>query len=255
MKNNTYNPETYWSAVANRMAKREKNVILAGDDEPYYEYKRVEFLSMLKKFDFKDKNVCEIGCGPGGNLAEVLKLNPKKLTGVDISADMLNIAKSNLNNNQVEFHKTNGTSIEIPTDTFDVVFTATVLQHNTDEEMLAKLIAEIARISKHRVVFFERVESKIMGDDLCKGRPVRYYESIMNAHGYKLLNVDFINIRVSYYICGALRKIFNGANHQEGEPLNSTAYLLQKITLPITKILDKIFTSKKDIAAMSFIKQ
>ena len=42
-----YNPETYWSEVAKRIKSRKGKNIIAGDDEPFYRYKRKKFLKML----------------------------------------------------------------------------------------------------------------------------------------------------------------------------------------------------------------
>ncbi|MBC36107.1 MAG: hypothetical protein CL663_08720 [Bacteroidetes bacterium] len=72
----SYHPEKYWSEVGSRIQEREqgKNVI-AGDDEPFYRYKRVKFLKLLKEIDFDRKKVLEVGCGPGGNLLEMHNLS------------------------------------------------------------------------------------------------------------------------------------------------------------------------------------
>ena len=43
-----YHPEPYWSEVADRIAERGDKNVIAGDDEPYYRYKRAEFLEMLR---------------------------------------------------------------------------------------------------------------------------------------------------------------------------------------------------------------
>jgi len=59
---------------------------------------------------------------------------------------------------------------------------------------------------------------------------------------------------VSYFVCGAIRKLLNPKSRQEGEPLNSVSVFLQKITLPLTMGLDKIFKSRKDIAKLEFVK-
>ena len=91
-----YHPEPYWSDVARRIKARKGKNVIAGDDEPYYRYKRERFLSLLHEIDFKDKTVLEIGSGPGGNLKSLLSLSPRKLTGVDISPEMIELAKSNL---------------------------------------------------------------------------------------------------------------------------------------------------------------
>lgn len=118
--------------------------------------------------------------------------------------------------------------------------------------MLVALIQEMCRVSKKQVVIFERIENEIKGDELCLGRPVKYYESFMNKNEFSLFSKKFINIRVSYYLCGIIRKGLNSAERQEGEPLNWISNTLQKGFLPITKLLDKIFTSEKDVAKLEF---
>ncbi len=246
-----YHPEPYWSEVAKRIKARKGKNVIAGDDEPYYRYKRDRFLALFREVDFKGKTVLEIGCGPGGNLKELLSHSPKSLTGVDISPDMIELAKSNLPP-QVNILKVNGTSLPFEDRSFDCVFTATVLQHNTDETMLRQLMSEMCRVTADKLYLFERIENEILGDDLCYGRPVSYYENICNQNGFELTGLKFINIRASYYVSGAIRKGFNSRKRVEGEPLTRFSVWLQRITLPVTKQIDKIFTSRKDIARLEF---
>ena len=246
-----YHPEDYWSEVGKRIAERETGNVIAGDDEPYYRYKRNRFLEMFHAIPFKGKSVLEIGNGPGGNLIEVWKHQPSRLTGVDISAEMVALAKKNVPEG-IEIIKINGTELPFADQTFDIVFTSTVLQHNTDEKMLYQIIEELCRVSKDKVYLFERIEKEITGDELCLGRPVSYYANIMIENDFKLIREEFINIRSSYYVSGAIRKGLNPTTRKEGEPLNKLSLYLQNLTLPITKQLDKIFTSKKDIAKLTF---
>jgi SAM-dependent methyltransferase len=246
-----YHPEPYWSDVAKRIKARKGKNVIAGDDEPYYRYKRERFLDLLYEVDFTGKRVLEIGSGPGGNLKALLSRSPKSLTGVDISPDMVELAKSNLPP-EVEIIKVNGTKLPFEDRSFDYVFTATVLQHNTDEIMLKQLMAEMCRVSAEKVFLFERIEDEITGDELCYGRPVSYYESICREHGFELASSKWINIRASYYVSGAIRKGLNPKTRVEGEPLNSLSIGLQKLTLPVTRHLDKIFTSRKDVARLEF---
>ncbi len=246
-----YHPEPYWSGVAKRIKSREGENVIAGDDEPFYRYKRKQFLKMLHAVDFTGKSILEIGSGPGGNLKEIWTKKPSRLTGADISAEMISLAKSHLNSN-IELVKIDGTSLPFQDQEFDYVFTATVLQHNTKEEMLKKIMAELCRVSKEKIFLFERIEPKIKGDDLCYGRPVEYYEEICNQHGFELQSKSFINIRVSYFISGIIRKIFGKKRRIEGEPYRKSVIILQKITLPVTKLLDKVFVSKKDVARLEF---
>ena len=254
MKKEVYHPEKYWTEVGQRIEEREngKNVI-AGDDEPYYRYKRVEFLKLLNQYDFHNKSVLEVGHGPGGNLMEVYKHRPSRLEGVDISEQMVKLAKNKIPK-EIKVQTINGTELPFDDQEFEIVFTATVLQHNTDESMLKQLISELSRVSSDKVVLFERIESTIKGDDLCLGRPIEYYRSIMKANGFELESTKYINIRSSYFISGAIRKTLNPKDRKEGEPLNRLSIALQHLALPVSNVLDKIFKSKKDIGRLEFIR-
>ena len=248
-----YHPEEYWSEVATRIKSRKGKNVIAGDDEPFYRYKRKKFLQLLNTVKFSGKSVLELGCGPGGNLQEVWKKLPKRLAGADISKEMIKLSKEKLPN-EIELVKIDGATLPYKDREFDYVFTATVLQHNTDEEMLKKIVGEICRVSKEKVFLFERIENTIKGDELCYGRPVSYYEEICNSHGFKLVSTNFINIRVSYFVCGIIRKVFSPKSRKEGEPLNRLAIILQKVKLPFTSQFDKIFKSKKDVAKLEFVR-
>lgn len=248
-----YHPEEYWSKVARRIKSRKGKNVIAGDDEPFYRYKRKKFLRLLNSVNFKNKSVLEIGCGPGGNLQEIWQQSPSRLAGADISEEMIGLSRNKLPN-AIDLVKIDGTTLPFKDKEFDYVFTATVLQHNTDEEMMKKILAEICRVSKEKVILFERIEKKLKGDELCVGRPVAYYENICNNHGFKLIAKKFINIRVSYLVCGIIRKVFSPKSREEGEPLSKFATFLQRIKLPFTIQLDKIFKSKKDIAKLDFIR-
>ena len=155
-----YHPEPYWSDVAKRIKSRKGKNVIAGDDEPYYRYKRARFLSLLNEIDFTGKTVLEIGNGPGGNLKALLSKKPKSLTGVDISPEMVELAKSNLPP-EVNIIKIDGTTLPFEDQSFDYVFTATVLQHNTNEEMLLKLMTELCRVAKEKVFAGLRVGDRL----------------------------------------------------------------------------------------------
>ncbi len=251
MKTN-YHPEPYWSKVAKRIKDRQGQNVIAGDDEPYYRYKRERFLEMLSAVDFNGKSVLEIGHGPGGNLKHIAEnYQPSQLNGVDISADMVALAGSSLPAS-VNVQKVNGTALPFGDDSFEVVFSATVLQHNTDERMLFALIDEMCRVASSEVHIFERIDDPIAGDELCLGRPVAYYADRFKANGFELGGTEFINIHSSYLVCGAIRKGLNPKSRQEGEPLNEFSTGLQNILLPVTKQLDKVVTKKRDLARLSF---
>jgi len=252
MTKKNYHPESYWSDVANRMEMRdEEGEIIAGDDEPYYRYKRKKFLELLQAINFSGKKVLEVGSGPGGNLVEVSKLNPSKLVGADISQKMVSLAKKRVPD-AVDVVKTDGTKLPFEDNSFDIVFTATVLQHVTDEKMLKPLLEEICRVSSDSIYLFEKVDKNIQGDELCMARPVSYYNNIMEQFGFNLSRKKPINIRMSYYVSGAIRKGLNPSSRKEGEPLNGISVFAQNLTLPITQIIDKVWYAEKDLVMMQY---
>lgn len=254
MSADKYHPERYWSEVGARIKERENGQnVIAGDDEPYYRYKRRRFLELLHEVTYTGKSVLEIGHGPGGNLLEVWSHQPKRLHGVDISDQMVALARAKISS-EIQVQKVNGTALPYADGEFDIVFSATVLQHNTDDEMLRQLMSEMARVSSDQVILYERVEATIKGDDLCLGRPVDYYSSIMQPHGYSLTSTKPINVRASYYVSGAIRKLLNPSSRQEGEPLTDLSVLLQKATLPITSLIDRLWSSEKDVCRIVYRK-
>jgi SAM-dependent methyltransferase len=250
-QNEKYHPEPYWSEVAKKIKARKGTNVLAGDDEPFYRYKRARFLNMLRTLDFKGKKVLELGCGPGGNLLEVYKGMPSRLVGADISADMVEIAGNNTPE-AVEIVKINGLELPFADAEFDLVFSVTVLQHNTDAAMMRQILSEMCRVSASEVVLFERIEHSLKGDDLCMGRPVDYYAEICGSQGFELVETSFINIRSSYLVCGAIRKGLNPSSRKEGDPLTPFSFALQNGTLHITKLLDKAFPSRTDLGKLVF---
>lgn len=249
---NNYHPEPYWSEVAERIDSRGENNVLAGDDSPFYRYKRQQFLKLFNSVDFTEKDVLEIGCGPGGNLIELNKHNPANIYAADISENMIKLAKANIGSIPVSFHKTNGTTLPFADQSIDIVFSVTVLQHNSDEDMMKALLREMCRVSRDKVILFERVESTLKGDELCVGRPVEYYNAICEQEGFEIKDVQFINIQSSYLVSGAAGKLFSPKNRKEGQKLSTVSELLQSATLPLTKVLDKVFKVERDLAKLEF---
>lgn len=247
-----YNPETYWDEVAENISVRSEPNFIAGDDDPYYRYKRKRFLALLGSIQFSGKTVLEIGCGPGGNLDFLYSRGCRQLTGVDVSQKMVSLAKKALQDKPVDVRKTDGINLPFADKKFDLVFTSTVLQHITDEKALHELIKEICRVAKDEVFLFEHIESKTEGNESNLGRPVGYYEALLHAHRFVLAGKHSLPIQASYLACGLVRKIFNRKNRKEGEPLSPLSVFLEKLALPITSLFDQIVPSNRDVMLLKF---
>lgn len=251
---NNYHPEPYWNDVAKRIAKRTDAKYIAGDNEPYYRYKRNRFLKLLHAIPFTNKTVLEIGSGPGGNLIEIYNQHPKALYGVDISEEMIALAKQTVAGKNIHLQKNDGISLPFAVNYFDVSLTSTVLQHITDEIMLGQVIAEMCRVTNSDVYIFERIEKQLKGTPLCMGRPVTYYEALFSTHRFTLAETTFLNIHISYFVSGVIRKLFNKHTKQEGEPISNLSRMMQNATLPLTCILDPLLKTERELAMLHFRK-
>jgi SAM-dependent methyltransferase len=254
MGQNDYRPAEYWNAVAVAIQQRHGKNIVAGDDDPYYLYKRKKFLRLLHELPLQNRNVLEIGCGPGGNLVEVMQHNPKKLYAVDISDKMIAIAKQSTAG-KADIVKTNGADLPFEDRQFDLTFSSTVLQHITGEDILEKLVGEICRVSSKDVYIFERIEKKKKMSVSNVGRTIPEYERLFAANGFVLEEKKFLHLHWSRLACGGIRKVFNNKNRREGEKGSAIAAVLEKLSLLVTKPLDKIFPVNSDTAMMHFARK
>jgi ubiquinone/menaquinone biosynthesis C-methylase UbiE len=250
----SYHTEAYWDDVAKHIREREGSNLIAGDDEPYYRYKRSLFLQLFSGLQVRDRSVLEIGSGPGGNLLQLKQMGCKKVAGADISSNMIALAQRSLGEHAI-IRKTDGVSLPFENRSYDLVFTSTVLQHNTDEGKLILLIKDMARVAKEEIVLFERIEKTVRGHESNLGRPVSYYANLLNSCGFKLEETRFLPIQASYYTCGAIRKLFNSKSRKEGEPLSPFSILLEKVTLPVTRVLDRLIPSNRDLGMLRFTRK
>lgn len=92
---------------------------------------------------FIDKSVLCIGVGSGDELQAIVKRKPVKIIGIDISAKLLDIARSRFPD--VEFRKMNMTEMDFPDSCFDFVYSSLTLHYANDWDML---LAEIYRVLK-----------------------------------------------------------------------------------------------------------
>lgn len=253
----SYDVRKYWNEVADELKERADadSAVVAGDDEPYYTYKRNLFIQKLLSLSLNSKSVLEVGCGPGGNLKVIQdNFQVSKLSGCDISESMLALSKSNLSD-KVDLFQIDGKDIPKDKDVYDVVFTSTVLQHIVDPIMLEPLINSITKVSGDKVYLFERIEKTIKGHDSNQGRPVSYYSSLFEEGGFELVNHEFIFTGVSRVVSGVIRKLFNSVGRKEGQQQSAIARGLQKFALIFTKPLDKLIRWDSGLCMLEFRKK
>lgn len=144
-----YNVQEYWDAVGAAITKRPlPDPAVAGDDSPVQRYKRDKFLKMLLLSVPPGTSVLEVGSGPGENLSTLKGAGTaKRLAGADIAPSMIALARGR--GHEVFF--TDGQTLPFADGEFDVVFSATALQHNP---VFAPLLGEMCRVTAAQVLLF-----------------------------------------------------------------------------------------------------
>src|SRR5271163_4853887 len=91
----------------------------------------------------------EIGCGPG-RLMRPMARHFVEIDGVDVSDEMIGIAKKRLNDlPNAHPHHTDGATLSLfPDDTFEFVYSYAVFQHIPSREVVVQYLRETHRVMK-----------------------------------------------------------------------------------------------------------
>ncbi|MAG47862.1 hypothetical protein CL617_04610 [archaeon] len=104
-------------------------------------------------FPTKERKVLDAACGPGRNINAILGAGAKEVTGLDLTPNLLNIAKKRFKNNKnVNFSQHNlEKKLPFEDESFDVVVCCKALPHikNIDQ-----VLGEFKRILKKNGVMF-----------------------------------------------------------------------------------------------------
>ena len=103
-----------------------------------------------------DKNLLEVCAGTLQNSIAIAKTNNNiKITAIDRSVRMLDVAKNNMtkaNISNIDIKVMDATKLELKDKTFDVVIISLVL-HELEEELQQKILLEIYRVLKNNGKF------------------------------------------------------------------------------------------------------
>lgn len=100
------------------------------------------FIETVLCYPLRHGSALDFGCGPG-RLTNALTRKFAKVTGVDISSAMLDIARSNVS---AEFIEISSDTLPFPDRTFDFLCTFHVLQHVPSAQIAYSYIREFIRV-------------------------------------------------------------------------------------------------------------
>lgn len=249
---NDYNPREYWSHVADEIAERSAGNVIAGDDTPFYEYKRDAVIArFLRRMPVAGANVLEVGCGPGGNLAEVARLQPSRLVGCDISARMLALARRTTAGTPVELVEVDGDTLPFADAEFSLTYSVTVVQHN-HEPRFSRMIAEMCRVTARSVRMIEGIAPVRDEGYAFVLRPADEYVRVCEANGFRFTGAEPLRVAASEWVADRLRRKLNPRSRAEGDPVTPMNRRIERGVLPVTKVLDRVVTGRRGLMMLSF---
>lgn len=134
-------------------------------------------------------SLLDFGCG-SGNLSRSLASAERKITGIDISAELLEIAVAQNDSSICDFVLYDGNELPFENQTFDYVVTYVVLNHIVDDNQLIKTLQNVRRTLRDdgEALFIEqtRHRTKVTYGGIKKQRSVADFVRIFEAAGFSL---------------------------------------------------------------------
>jgi ubiquinone/menaquinone biosynthesis C-methylase UbiE len=170
-------PEQAYDLWAAAYDAQPDNLMLAMDE--------TLFAALLEQVNVHDKTVIDIGCGTGRHWQKILDKQPKKLTGYDVSAEMLQVLKQKFPSQ--ETFRLNGNRIDAVSHSCDILVSTLTLAHIAE---LETALAEWERVLKPGG---EIIITDYHPDALAKGgkRTFRHADKLVAVKNY-VYSIDHV---------------------------------------------------------------
>lgn len=112
-----------------------------------YRFEKLHYLPQLVDFSgYTDRRVLDVGCGVGNDLSRFAK-GGAQTVGIDLAGHSIELARRNFEQRGLsgEFHVMNGEQLDLPDNSFDLVYCHTVLHFTPHPE---RMVGEIYRVMK-----------------------------------------------------------------------------------------------------------
>jgi ubiquinone/menaquinone biosynthesis C-methylase UbiE len=212
-------------------------------------------IQRLATLDVAGKSVLELGPGPGGNLRLLRDHGAERLIGFDIAPQMVRIAQRNLGD-QAEIHQFDGSRLPLADQEVDIALTVTVLQHNP-EASVPGLLDELTRVTRSTLELIEdttRFRPRSFGDTYFVRDPNQYI-SWVTALGFRLVEVQPMNTWASERASMAVQRVARLATRrpsEEGRAPSAAEVTLERLLLPLTRLVDRRLPPMSGLTAMRF---
>ena len=159
-----------------------------------------DFLIYLKN-NAENSEILDYGCGVGSFAEKVIKYNPKKITGIDISETSINKAKKKAKelNIEINYKVDNCEKTNLDQNSFDIVYGTGILHHLE----IDKCLDEIHRVLKSRgnLLFIEPLGTNPIINLYRKLTPNARSkdEHPLLKKDFEYINKKFTDVKIRYY--------------------------------------------------------
>lgn len=189
----------YWDSLVKKLGARQDIVIIPSapaitNNFTDYLQKRVLMPELSR---FKVEVALDLGTGIG-RWASFLAKKSSRVVGLDISKEMVKIAKRRIKNPDVNFVVASAYAIPLRSKSVDLSLSCTCLQHIYEEENQKKSIQEVARVTKRRLLILELMSKtkriKLSHYPTLVTPKLEYVETLrkFGAKEIKEIGVDFL---------------------------------------------------------------
>jgi len=194
-------PAAFDACAASYDAALNRGLSMSGESKEYFVRRRIEWLSLrLRQYGCRPMHVLDYGCGTGGSARELLERLPAaSVTGVDVSAESIDLARQHYADANVRFSTIDALQ---PADEFDLAYTNGVF-HHIEPRSRGEALAYISRALSTRAyfAFWENnpwnpgtrlVMRRIPFDRDAKTLSARHARSLLNGAGFDVIKTDFL---------------------------------------------------------------
>lgn len=175
--------------------------------------------------DLKGKTALCLGCGSGEECGFLIKKNPKKLIGIDLSSELISIAKKSIRS--ARFYTMDAEDLKFKDNSFDFIYSSLVLKYF---KSWSKVLREVYRVLKNGGVFLFSNFHPVKWSAYKKANPLNKSTSVIL--GYEKSNKGCKQIIYGNYL--------NTTIHKEVWVTDSSLYFYTK---PISKMFKEITNS------------
>lgn len=152
--------------------------------------------------DLAEKSVIDLGCGYGHNCLDFVKRGAKRVVGIDISSNMIELAKKESVSEEIEYINGSMTELNKLTETFDFAYSSLAFHYIEDFDALARDIYSI--LNKGGYLLFSQEHPIVTATIDGKGH--FNYDENGNRTSYTMSNYGQEGKReITWYVNGVIK--------------------------------------------------